>query len=261
MTLPPTTDTAAAEFSHESQLDAPPPSPIEKFIWNKTHDLMFRKIFDYWMARRFQQMLEGVREHRDHLTIWLYPNIKKALYVYWETDEGFKHRYLTNRANRALARSLKYTSNNEATMAGTFKYTHTLKENKERFAYQRDADHSRLEAATQQSLCTKDNGNNSATSVVDPDKVWHEAAPKPYKNRMYRLGSFFPNNLCTSTLRHSSASTTSRPVDPEDGVNLKEQMLLLTRSFHPQTQQLRESEERYQAILSCMTDTDDLMME
>ncbi|RYQ84769.1 hypothetical protein Ahy_B10g104246 [Arachis hypogaea] len=69
---------------------------------------MIRKIFDHQMARRLQQMLDDVHEHRDHLTIWLHPEIKKELYVHWETDEGFKHHCLTNRANRASARSSKY---------------------------------------------------------------------------------------------------------------------------------------------------------
>ncbi|RYR15738.1 hypothetical protein Ahy_B04g072665 [Arachis hypogaea] len=195
-------------------------------------------------------MLEDVREHCDHITIWLRPDIKKALYV-WETDEGFKHRRLTNRANRASTMASKYTGgsatfmkkkaklskslDHEATMVKTFKYTHTLKENK------------RLETATQQSQRTRDDGNNSAASVVDPDRFWREAASKPYKNRVYGLGSCFADNLRTSTLIHSSSSTTSRPVDPEDGVYLREH-----------AQQLWEFEERYQAILSRMTDTNDL---
>ncbi|RYR43474.1 hypothetical protein Ahy_A08g039882 [Arachis hypogaea] len=33
----------------------------------------------------------------------------KALFVHWETDEGFRHRCLTNRAKRASTRSSKYT--------------------------------------------------------------------------------------------------------------------------------------------------------
>ncbi|RYR62185.1 hypothetical protein Ahy_A04g019579 [Arachis hypogaea] len=128
----------------------------KKFIWDMTHNLMIWKIFDYRMVRRLQQMLEDIREHHDHLTIWLCSDIKKALYV-WESDEGFKHRRLTNRVNRASARSSKYTGGSatfmkkkaklsksldyEATMAETFKYTHTLKENKESYTQ-------RLETAT-----------------------------------------------------------------------------------------------------------------
>ncbi|RYR73692.1 hypothetical protein Ahy_A02g008161 isoform B [Arachis hypogaea] len=94
------------------------------------------------MDRQLPQMLEGVREHCDHLTIWLRPNTKKLLYVHWETDEGFKYHRLTNKANRASDRLLNYTGgsatfmktkvrlskllNCEATMAETFKYTHKI---------------------------------------------------------------------------------------------------------------------------------------
>ncbi|RYR57063.1 hypothetical protein Ahy_A05g022812 [Arachis hypogaea] len=79
------------------------------------------------------------------------------MYIHWETDEGFRHQCLTNRANRTLARSSKYTDgsatimktkarlskslDHNATLAETFKYTHTLKESKERFANQRSVDH------------------------------------------------------------------------------------------------------------------------
>ncbi|QHN94124.1 uncharacterized protein LOC110264740 [Arachis ipaensis] len=107
----------------------------------------------------------------------------------------------------------------DAMMSDTFKYTHTLKEKNERFAYQRVVDHyesytQRLKVATQQSQCTGDDDNNSAASFVDPDMVWCEVASESYKNRVYGLGSFFTDNLRTSTLRQSSASATSRPFDP-----------------------------------------------
>ncbi|RYR66160.1 hypothetical protein Ahy_A03g012111 [Arachis hypogaea] len=136
------------------------------------------------MARRLQQMLEDVRKHWDHLTIWLRPEIMKAMYVNWNTDQGFKNLCLMNRANRASAKSLKYIGGSatfmktkarlsksldrDATMTETFKYTHMLKENNERFAYQRAADH--------------------------------------YMSKHH-------------------------PVDPEDSVDLREQVLLLTWSF------------------------------
>ncbi|RYR15637.1 hypothetical protein Ahy_B04g072519 [Arachis hypogaea] len=149
--------------------------------------------------------MEDVHERRDHLTNWLHPEIKKALYVYWETDEGFRHRRLTNRANRALAYgSVTFMKTNamlsksldcDATIMEAFKYTHILKENKERFADQRSMDH-----------------------FVMRDRT-----------------TVFTNNLHTSTLRHSSASVTNWPVDAEDGVNLREQVLeLITRSLHQQ---------------------------
>ncbi|RYR67434.1 hypothetical protein Ahy_A03g013785 [Arachis hypogaea] len=100
---------------------------------------------------------EDVRERRDHLTSWLCPKIKKVLYIHWETDKGFRHRRLTNRANMTSVRSSKYIGGSatfmktkarlsksldrNAILAKTFKYTHTLKENKERFADQRSVDH------------------------------------------------------------------------------------------------------------------------
>ncbi|XP_052112992.1 uncharacterized protein LOC107471982 isoform X2 [Arachis duranensis] len=82
----------------------------EKFIWDKIHDAIIRKIFDHRMVRRLQQMLEDVCERRDHLTIGsIFSNIKKAMYIHWETNEEFKRRYLMNRANRASSKSSNYT--------------------------------------------------------------------------------------------------------------------------------------------------------
>ncbi|QHO49540.1 uncharacterized protein DS421_1g14860 [Arachis hypogaea] len=120
--------------------------------------------------------------------------------------------------HRPGRRSIQSKSlDHDATMVETFKYTHTLKENKERFAYQR------LEAATQQSHHTGDDSNNSVTSIIDPDTVWRETISEPYKNCIYSLGSFFFDNLRTSTLRPSSTTATNRPVDPKDGVDFREQ--------------------------------------
>ncbi|RYR04576.1 hypothetical protein Ahy_B06g084340 [Arachis hypogaea] len=186
-------------------------------------------------------MMEKIRERCNHLTIWLHSDIKKALYVHWETDEGFMYRRLTNKANRALSRSSKYTISpttfmkttarlsksldRDAMIAKIFKYTHILKENKEIFADQRATDH-------YQSQHIRDDGNNSATSEVDPNTVWHETASEPYKNCIYGLGSFFADNLCTFILRPSSTFATNQLVDLEDGVDLKKQMLELTQSLH-----------------------------
>ncbi|RYR26023.1 hypothetical protein Ahy_B02g060131 [Arachis hypogaea] len=65
------------------------------------HNVMIKNIFNHQMARRLQQMMEDVRERRDHLTIWSCLDIKKALYIHWETDEEFRHHSLSNRANKA----------------------------------------------------------------------------------------------------------------------------------------------------------------
>ncbi|RYR00200.1 hypothetical protein Ahy_B07g088305 [Arachis hypogaea] len=170
MTLSQVTD-ATPKSSHRSDpANVPPPPPILNFIWDKEDDPIIRKIYDHGMGRRLQQMREDIREKCDHLISWLRPKIKKALYVHWETDEGFKYRRLITRANRASTRSSKYTGGSamfmktkdrlsksldrDATSSKTFKYTHALKENKKRFTYQRSADHyesytQRLEAATQ----------------------------------------------------------------------------------------------------------------
>ncbi|RYR04926.1 hypothetical protein Ahy_B06g084736 [Arachis hypogaea] len=177
------------------------------------------------MARRLKQMMEDVRARHDHHTIWLCSDLKKTLCVHWEIDEGFKRRYLTNRANRTSAKSSKYTSGHDVKMAETFKYTDTLKK---RFAYQRFADHYE----------TKDDGNNSDVLEVDFDTVWRETASEPYKNRVYGLGLFFGNNLYTSTLGSSSASATSQPVNPEDGVDLREQVLEITWNLHQHAQHI-----------------------
>ncbi|RYQ99622.1 hypothetical protein Ahy_B07g087570 [Arachis hypogaea] len=103
-------------------------------------DITIKKIYDYRMVagcNRYWRMF--------------------ALLVYWEIDVGFRHRRLTNRSNRPSARSSKYTGGSatfmktkaklsksldrKVTLTETFKYTYTLKENKERFADQRSQDH------------------------------------------------------------------------------------------------------------------------
>ncbi|RYR44785.1 hypothetical protein Ahy_A08g041057 isoform B [Arachis hypogaea] len=72
-------------------------------MWDAEHDLTIRKIFHHKIGRRLQQMLDDVHQERDHQTQWLRPDIKK------ETDEKFRYRCLTNRANRASARSSECT--------------------------------------------------------------------------------------------------------------------------------------------------------
>ncbi|RYR08337.1 hypothetical protein Ahy_B05g075982 [Arachis hypogaea] len=200
------------------------------------------------MGRQLQQMLEDVHEKHDHLTTWLSLEIKKALYVYHETDKGFKHRRFTNKANRASAKSSKYTGDSatfmktkarlsklldhNTTLVKTFKYTHILKENKERFADQQFTYHYvskhlilspiRRDRKPQLSNLTEvEDVSGSATSVVDPNAVWRKTALVPYKNCVYGLGLFFANNLRTSKLRPSSAFAPSQTVNPEEGFDLR----------------------------------------
>ncbi|RYR62735.1 hypothetical protein Ahy_A04g020466 [Arachis hypogaea] len=100
--------------------------------------------------------MQDIRQGYDHLTIWLRPDLKKEMDVHFITDEDFKRRHLTNITNRASLRSSKYTGKlatfmktksrliysllifsklleREETLAKTFKYTRTLKVNKEKF--------------------------------------------------------------------------------------------------------------------------------
>ncbi|XP_029152560.1 uncharacterized protein [Arachis hypogaea] len=121
----------------------------------------------------------------------------------------------------------------EATLAETFKYTHTLKENKARFVYQRSQDHyksytQRLEATIQQSqqgrwLCSFsrrprcDLAQDRLSPVQEPC-IWD--------------GVILRQQPPTSTLRSSSGSATSRAIQPEEGVDLRLQVQELQRSLH-----------------------------
>ncbi|RYR26347.1 hypothetical protein Ahy_B02g060580 [Arachis hypogaea] len=186
-------------------------------------DVMIRKIFNHRMTRRLQQMLEDIREHRDHLTIWLLLDIKKALYIYWETSEGFKHHHLMNRANSELARLSIYIGelatfmktnvrlskllDRDATMAETFKSpTH-------RNWRPQPSNLSLLEPM--------------ATTPLHQSSMLTRFGTRPHLSRtiiaFIRMESFFANNLHTSTLRHSFASATSRHIDdPKDDIDLRE---------------------------------------
>ncbi|RYR75969.1 hypothetical protein Ahy_A01g000567 [Arachis hypogaea] len=230
-TPPPTpaTETAAPESSNTTLSDAPlPPPVIRMVIWP---DGMSAKIYDHRIARRLQQMLHDIREEHDHLTIWICQDIKRALDNHFSTDEGFRHRHLINRANRTSPRSSKYTGGsatfmktksrlsnsleNVATLAETFRYTHTLKANKKRFADEGSVAH-------YQSQPNGDDPNFDA-SVVNCDRVWHDSASESYKNRISELGSFFASGLHNSTLAASSVSaSTTSPVDPEEVIDLRE---------------------------------------
>ncbi|RYR26943.1 hypothetical protein Ahy_B02g061262 [Arachis hypogaea] len=223
------------------------------FIWDVEHDRAIRKIFDLRMGRRLQQMLDDVHHGKEQRTGWLRREVKKGLLAHWETNVGSKHRRLTNRANRASARSSKYTGGSatfmktkarvlksldrEVTLTETFKYTHTLKENKARFVdHQRSQDHYSLKVATQQSQ--QSGGENAAdgsvASVVDPDATWREPTSAPYKNHVYGISSFFASSLHTSTLRPLLGSATSRAIQPEEGVDLRLQVQELQHSLHQQ---------------------------
>ncbi|RYR39709.1 hypothetical protein Ahy_A09g045291 [Arachis hypogaea] len=191
---------------------------------------------------------------------------------------GFKRFHLVNKTNKASPRSSKYTGGlttfmkkksrlsrsleREATLVENFKYSHTLKANKERFADERSAaryaiaheDYTqRLKVATQQSYLSRDDPGSNA-SVVDPDRVWCETVSEPYKNHVYGLGLFFFSDLHTSTLAASFASASATSLaDLEEVVDLRKEVQKLTGELHQQTQQSRQ---RYNELLARVKDTD-----
>ncbi|MED6166573.1 hypothetical protein PIB30_110668, partial [Stylosanthes scabra] len=65
--------------------------------------------------------MEDVRDRKEHLTQWCRPELKKALYHYWETDEKYLHRQATNKRNRASERCVIYTGGSATPMQTTAK--------------------------------------------------------------------------------------------------------------------------------------------
>ncbi|RYR09572.1 hypothetical protein Ahy_B05g077939 [Arachis hypogaea] len=202
---------------------------------------MTRKIFDHWAGKPLQQMMSDICQRCNNLMIWIRPDIKKALETHFSIDEGFKLHRLTKVANRASPRSSSYTSGSatfmktksrlsksldrKSTLVETFKYTHTLKANKERFSDER------LEATTQQSQPpSEDDVTGTETSVVDPDRVCHKTTSKPHKNCRFELGSFLASGIRSSALAASSTSATS-PADPQKVVDWREEVQKLTQKL------------------------------
>ncbi|QHO34130.1 uncharacterized protein DS421_9g264300 [Arachis hypogaea] len=85
--------------------------------------------------------------------------------------------------------------------------------------------------------------------------------PLPIFNGFKAVGSFFTNNLRTFTLNPSFTSTTIRAINPEKGVDLRLQVQELTCSLPQQVQKLNNYRERYQGILTCVTDTNNHRLE
>ncbi|RYR42355.1 hypothetical protein Ahy_A08g038823 [Arachis hypogaea] len=234
---------------------------------------MIRKIYDYWIARRLQQIMQDVREERDELTIWIRPDIKRALHNHFSNDEGFRRHHLTNRANRALPILSKYIGGlatfmkmksrmsksleHEAILVETFEYTHTLKPRKEGFANERSAAHyvrfsinskfEILETVTQQSQPGDD--LNSDASVVNPDRVWRDSASEPYKNLIY---------LQVGVILRQRSLHLYIGANPEKVVDLREQVQKLTQELNQQAQQ---SDERYNEFLAHVGATDSLWLQ
>ncbi|XP_057753010.1 uncharacterized protein LOC130970832 isoform X1 [Arachis stenosperma] len=121
----------------------------------------------------------------------------------------------------------------EATLAETFKYTHTLKENKVRFVYQQSQNHyksytERLEATTQRSqqsrwLC---GFSRRPRCGLAQDRL------SPIQEPCIWDGVILCQQPPTSTLRPSSGSATSQAIQLEEGVDLRLQVQELQRSLH-----------------------------
>ncbi|MED6200688.1 hypothetical protein PIB30_087741 [Stylosanthes scabra] len=79
----------------------------ENFTWDKNHDELVKAIFNTCASKRFSRMMEDVREKKEHLTQWCRPELKKALYHYWETDEKYLHLKQLNADVEALKEQLR----------------------------------------------------------------------------------------------------------------------------------------------------------
>ncbi|MED6209689.1 hypothetical protein PIB30_057165 [Stylosanthes scabra] len=185
----------------------------EKFTWSKVHDSTIKKIFDHRASKRFSGMMEDVRKRKEQLTQWCRPELKKAIYNFWETNERYKHTEATNKANRASEKAAKYTggsatpmqTKNKMTksfdrpvsMAEVFKQTHTLKENKEKFADKRSADIWN-EYINNIAITTQRAAEFRTSAPMDPDEVWLQTVSEPdAKNHIYDVGGFLASTLRT----------------------------------------------------------------
>ncbi|MED6134500.1 hypothetical protein PIB30_037550 [Stylosanthes scabra] len=240
---------------------------LENFTWEKKHDELVKAIFNTRALKRSSEMMEDVRYRKDHLTQWCRPELKKALYHYWETDEKYLHRQATNKRNRASERCVIYTGgsatpmqtkakitkslNQPVSMAEVFKQTHTLKANKEQFADKRSSD-IWDDFTTNTTVATQQAAESGTNAEVDPDQVWRQTVSEPsQKNRIFGISGFLASTLRTSIFapHASSVSLTSpAPAGPEDAVDLREQVQLLNQNIQDMAGQLHESEERIQAL-------------
>ncbi|MED6141079.1 hypothetical protein PIB30_099792 [Stylosanthes scabra] len=211
--------------------------------------------------------MEDVRDRKEHLTQWCRPELKKALYHYWETDAKYLHRQATNKRNRASERCVIYTGGSATpvqtkakmtksldrlvSMAEVFKQTHTLKANKEQFADKRSADI--WDEFTNNTIVATQQAAESGTNAeVDLDLVWRQTVSEPsQKNRVFGIGGFLASTLRTSVFAPQSSSvslTSPAPAGPEEAVDLREQVQLLNQNIQDMARQLHESEERIQAL-------------
>ncbi|MED6208394.1 hypothetical protein PIB30_044584 [Stylosanthes scabra] len=237
------------------------------FTWDKKHDELVKAIFNTRPSKRFSGMMEDVRERKEHLTQWCRPELKKALYHYWETDEKYLHRQAMNKRNRASKKCViniggpaapmqtkaKMTKSLDRpmSMAEVFKQTHTLKANKEQFADKWSSD-IWDDFTNNTTIATQQAAESGTNATVDPDQVWRQTVfERSEKNHVFGIGGFLASTLRTSvfTPQASSVSLTSPPPTcPEEAVDLREQVQLLNQKIQDTARQLHESKERIQAL-------------
>ncbi|MED6108171.1 hypothetical protein PIB30_020944 [Stylosanthes scabra] len=168
-----------------------------------------------------------------------------------ETDEKYKHIEDRNKANRASERCAKYTGGSATPMQTKAKMTHTLNENKEKFADKRSTD-IWDEYIDNTAIATQRAAESRTSTLVDPDEVWRQTVSEPdAKNRIYGVGGFLASTLKTSVFAPQDTSgtvTSDVPSSKDDTVDLQEQVLLLNQNIHDMARQLQESEERQKAM-------------
>ncbi|MED6113866.1 hypothetical protein PIB30_074843 [Stylosanthes scabra] len=236
----------------------------EKFTWDKKDAALIKAIFNTRASKRFSEMMEDVRQRKDHLTQWCRPELKKLLYHYWETNEKYLHRQTTNKRNRVSDKCVIYTGGSATpmqtkakmtklldrpeSMAEVFKQTHTLKANKEKFADKRSSD-IWDDFTNNTAIATQQAAESRTDATVDPDQVWRQTISElNEKNRVFGIGGFLASTLRTSVFAPQAFSvslTSPAPAGQEEAVDLQEQVHL---NIQDMARQLHVSEERIQAL-------------
>ncbi|MED6163521.1 hypothetical protein PIB30_080732 [Stylosanthes scabra] len=215
----------------------------ENFTWEQKHDELVKAIFNTRASKRLSGMMEDVRDRKEHFTQWCRPELKKALYHYWETNEKYLHRQATNKRNRASERCVIYTGGSATPMQTKAKMTKSL---------DRPVSMAEDEFTNNTTVATQQAAEFGTNAEVDPDLVWRQTVSEPsQKNRVFGIGGFLASTLRTSVFapQASSVSLTSpAPAGPEEAVDLREQVQLLNQNIQDMARQLHESEERIQAL-------------
>ncbi|MED6151928.1 hypothetical protein PIB30_087023 [Stylosanthes scabra] len=219
----------------------------EKFRWYPRHESFMKRAFDYRMGRRLSQMLKEVREEKKEVTQWCRPQLKRSLRQYWGNDQAFKHRLVTNKANRASSKVASLYCGGSVTIRST-----KQKMEKELKREPVDAEEkyiSDLEALTQEALEHGGEDGDGTTNPIDPSEVWRHTIGEPNsKNRIYGKGSFFASTL-RATLAATMSPTTFKPLSVEVENQLREKIRELTQNLDERGRSLKEAEERIHVLL------------